>query len=86
MSGRNLRAIAETKARRSGYPARFEQFVDSLDVDDRAEVDELLYGEPRLSNQVVAATIMDAFGDHPHIVRRPVTENEVLRWRAKHET
>ncbi len=86
MSGRNLRAIAESKARRAGYPARLALFVESLDADDRAEVDEVFFGEPRLSNQQVADALMEAFADHPQIARFRVTDNEVLRWRAKHAT
>lgn len=86
MTKRDLRAIAESKVRRSGYRARLELFVESLDDDDRQAVDDLLFGEPRLSNRVVADTIMDAFGDHPHMSRGKITENEVLRWRAKHAT
>ena len=86
MSGRNLRAIAETKARRCGYRARLEMFLESLGPEDRAEVDDLFHGEPRLSNAQVAETLMEEFADDPQIALRQVTENEVLRWRAKHAT
>jgi hypothetical protein len=84
VSGRNLRAIAESKARKSGYPARLALFLESLNDEDRAEVDELLFGEPRLSNAQVADTLMEGFPDHPQILRFRMTDNEVLRWRAKH--
>lgn len=86
MTRRDLRAIAESKLRTSGYPARMELFVDSLDADDRDAVNELLYGEPRISNRVVAETLTEEFADNPHIAKSKVTQDEVLRWRAKHET
>jgi hypothetical protein len=61
-------------------------FVESLDADDRAAVDELLFGEPRYSNHVVASTLSDEFADNPHMAKGRVTDDEVLRWRAKHAT
>jgi len=86
MTRRDLRAVAESKARTSGYPARMALFMESLDVDDRAAVDELLFGVPRISNRVVAETLTDEFADNVHVAKGRVTTDEVLRWRAKHET
>lgn len=86
MTRRDLRAVAESKARRSGYPARLELFIDSISDDDREAVNELFFGEPRFSNAVVAETLCDEFADNPHIAKSKVTPDEVLRWRAKHAT
>lgn len=84
MTRRDLRAVAESKRRQSGYPARMRLFLDSLDADDRAAVDELLFGEPRYPHRWVAETLTDEFADNPHIAKGRVTDDEVLRWRAKH--
>ena len=83
MPKRDLRAVAAGKRKKSGYPARLEQFIDALDGDDRHDVLDLLVGEPYLPHVSVAKTISEAFADHPLISGRAVTDDEVLRWRAK---
>ena len=86
MSKRDLRAIAESKVRRPGYRSRMELFINSLDADDRASVDALLFDPPLLPHRAVADTLSDEFADNPHIAKSKVTDDEVLRWRAKHAT
>jgi len=83
MPKRDLRTIAAGKIKRSGYPARMELFLDSLEPDDLDAVLDLLTGSPRVPHVSVAKTLNEVFADNPNLDGRAVTDDEVLRWRAK---
>ena len=83
MPKRDLRATASGMRRKAGYTARLDLFLSELDADDLEAVMDLLAGEPRLTHVSVARTLSIEFAVHPQIVGRAVTDDEVLRWRAK---
>lgn len=83
MPKRDLRSVAAGKQKKSGYPARMELFLDSLEPDDLDAVLDLLTGMPRVPHVSVAKTLTEVFADNPHVDGRAVTDDEVLRWRAK---
>lgn len=75
----SLREKAKAHERRNGTRPALDLLIESLESEDRAEVFDLLKGEPLLPHSVVARTLNEAFADR---LERPLTDERIRRWRA----
>lgn len=76
----SLRARATELGRtKPGYKSRIDILLDALSEDDRAEVLDLLQGEPLLPHSAVAKVLLDAY---PDLASDPIIrERNVMDWR-----
>ena len=76
---RSLRERAAAMRLRPGYKSRIDLLLDELNEEDRAEVLDLLRGEPLLPHAGVAAVLADEFPEQ--IGRLEINDRNVLDWR-----
>lgn len=74
----SLRDMAARQTKQAGNRAALDALIDELEGAERAEVVDLLIGEPRLPHEVVARTLNEAYGDR--LPKRLVGER-IRTWR-----
>jgi hypothetical protein len=78
MSDNPLRKRAAKLTKRPGYKGRIDLLIESLDDDTRANVLDLLTGEPLVSHSPAAAVLQESFGDQ---LGGPILARHVMEWR-----
>lgn len=82
-----LRAEAQEASRgqRGGYMSGIDRLLEAVGDDERAELEDLLLGEPYLSHVAVTKVLAKHYGDHPALERLdlslPNASNQVGDWR-----
>lgn len=59
--------------------SRIGQLIAKLDAKQAAEVDDLLFGEPRIEHTVAAKVLCTAFAD---LIDKPISDKQVADYRG----
>lgn len=74
----SLREQAEAIKAQHGFPSRIDKLMETMSDQDRADVMDLLMGEPLLGHMQVAKVLESNFGGDPD---NPILDRNVLDWR-----
>jgi hypothetical protein len=73
------------RGQRGGFRGGIDSLLATVSDDERADLEDLLLGEPYLSHTAVTAVLAKHYADHPALARldisKPTAANDVGDWR-----